>query len=147
MDSIYLVIDLSKRTTAEFSSFSLLQDYLNEREIYDYKNTLDYDNGLYMIMKESKLHFYGMDKFDVKEEDLCYIEYKDREVLIDMEKDEFYILKKDEKGSYRAKKLSVVTERQNGYEKKRITLDGIKVSINKLLQLIEADKNDKNGTN
>lgn len=119
----------------ELNEFLIKNNYEQYIETDDTITILPDSSAIYV---DDPLFFYDLFKYGYKDgKNLTYIEWDGVSIIIDDVKPAAYLLEKD-KHRYKSKELSITVESTNtGYFKRRIRINGKKVSISTLVKSTE----------
>ena len=130
---------IQKGNNKDFFSINELNTFLKEN---NYKEFVDNGEPITIISKDAfiyvddPLFFYDLRKYGYTNgNDLTLIEWESTSIIIDDEKPAAYLLERDGL-NYKTKELTITVEKStDGYFKKRIRINGKKVSISTLVKL------------
>lgn len=143
LDKMYLF--MKKGENRDFYNLKELNKFLLANNYNEYVDTdeqltviSEYPNEYVAIYVDDPLFFYDLFKYGYKDgKNLTYIEWDGVSIIIDDVKPAAYLLEKD-KHRYKSKELSITVESTNtGYFKRRIRINGKKVSISTLVKSTE----------
>lgn len=139
LDKVYSFI--KKGQNRDFYNIEELNEFLIKN---NYEQYIETDNIITIlpdgsaIYVDDPLFFYDLFKYGyINGKNLTYIEWDGVSIIIDDIKPAAYLLEKD-KYRYKSKELSITIESTNtGYFKRRIRVNGKKVSISTLVKSTE----------
>lgn len=143
LDKMYLF--MKKGENRDFYNLKELNKFLLANNYNEYVDTdeqltviSEYPDEYVAIYVDDPLFFYDLFKYGYKDgKNLTYIEWDGVSIIIDDVKPAAYLLEKD-KHRYKSKELSITVESTNtGYFKRRIRINGKKVSISTLVKSTE----------
>lgn len=143
LDKMYLF--MKKGENRDFYNLKELNKFLLANNYNEYVDTdeqltviSEYPNEYVAIYVDDPLFFYDLFKYGYTDgKNLTYIEWDGVSIIIDDVKPAAYLLEKD-KHRYKSKELSITVESTNtGYFKRRIRINGKKVSISTLVKSTE----------
>lgn len=143
LDKMYLF--MKKGENRDFYNLKELNKFLLANNYNEYVDTdeqltviSEYPDEYVAIYVDDPLFFYDLFKYGYTDgKNLTYIEWDGVSIIIDDVKPAAYLLEKD-KHRYKSKELSITVESTNtGYFKRRIRINGKKVSISTLVKSTE----------
>ena len=143
LDKMYLF--MKKGENRDFYNLKELNKFLLANNYNEYVDTDEqltvisaYPDEYAAIYVDDPLFFYDLFKYGYTDgKNLTYIEWDGVSIIIDDVKPAAYLLEKD-KHRYKSKELSITIESTNtGYFKRRIRINGKKVSISTLVKSTE----------
>ena len=130
---------IQKGNNKDFFSINELNKFLKEnnyKEFVDNGEPITIISNNAFIYVDDPLFFYDLLKYGYTNgNDLTLIEWESTSIIIDDEKPAAYLLERDGL-NYKTKELTITVEKStDGYFKKRIRINGKKVSISTLVKL------------